>query len=140
MFPDNGPLPGTGRTVRMLFIFFCLLLSCGVVLATPAPGEKSAMLAEVKHLLTFVAASDCQFNRNGVWHDGKEARAHLETKFDYLAKRNEITNAEDFIAKAATKSSLSGREYQFRCQDAKTLTSARWLSDELLRYRRAMEH
>ncbi|MCY7388332.1 MAG: DUF5329 domain-containing protein [Burkholderiales bacterium] len=140
MFPDHRSLPGSIRTLQKPLLFVCLLLSCGVALAMPAPGNQSAMLAEVKYLLTFVEASDCQFNRNDIWHDGKEARAHLETKYEYLVKRNAINSAEDFIAKAATKSSLSGREYEIRCPNGKALTSARWLSDELLRYRRAMEH
>ena len=67
---------------------------------------------------------------------GKEARAHLETKYDYFVKRNAISSAEDFITKAATKSSLSGREYHIRCPNGKALTSAHWLSAELQRYRR----
>ena len=136
MFPDDRSLLGTSRTVQKLNLFACLLLSYSVVFATPAPGKKSAMLAEVKHLLTFAEASDCQFNRNDTWHDGKEARAHLETKYDYFVKRNAISSAEDFITKVATKSSLSGREYHIRCPNGKALTSAHWLSAELQRYRR----
>ena len=124
--------------MRQLFLIVCLLFSCSAAVATAAPGKQSTMQAEVKHLLTFVDLSNCQFNRNDTWHDGKEARAHLESKYTYLVKRNATGSAEDFIINAATKSSLSGREYQIRCPDGKTLPTARWLSDELLRCRRDM--
>lgn len=47
---------------------------------------------------------------------------------------NQIDSAEDFIEKAASQSSLGGRPYQIRC-DGLTLTTNRWLRDELTRYR-----
>jgi len=140
MFPDDRSLPGTGRTTRRLFLLAGLLFSYSAALATPMRGKQLAMQADVKHLLTFVEVSDCQFNRNDIWDEGKDGRAHLETKYEYLVKRNAISSAEDFIAQAATKSSVRGRDYQIRCPNGKALTSARWLSDEPLRYRRAMEH
>jgi hypothetical protein len=97
--------------------------------ATPAAKR------EVGQLLDFVAQSDCQFNRNGSWYDAKQARNHLQEKFDYLDHRGKVPDAESFIALAATKSSMSGKAYQVRCGNAPVMPSATWLSTELKRLR-----
>ena len=90
---------------------------------------------EVDFLLGYVEGSGCQFYRNGTWHDAKAAQAHLLDKYRYLAARNLINTAEDFIEKAATKSSLSGQAYQVKCGDAAAVTTNRWLHDELAHFR-----
>jgi hypothetical protein len=104
-------------------------------MAAPTPQPPPQTETEVAHLLDFVRDSPCQFNRNDTWHDGKEARQHLEMKYDALASRGMIGKAEDFIDRAASKSSLSGQKYQIRCEDGKTISSGQWLSEELKRYR-----
>mgnify|MGYP003501555303 FL=1 len=75
-------------------------------LAAPAPRTQ----AEIAHLLDYVATPGCQFNRNGSWHDGAEARKHLRKKYDYLVRRDLVANAEAFIEHAATESSMSGKD------------------------------
>ena len=104
--------------------------------AYAAPPPRPQTETEVTYLLEFVQASACQFNRNDTWYNGKDARLHLEMKYDSLVSKGSITKAEDFIDKAASKSSLSGRNYQIRCQDGKTISSAPWFTDELKRYRK----
>jgi hypothetical protein len=122
--------------MKKLFLFATFLsLLAGAVLAAPTPQPPPQTETEVAHLLDFVRDSACQFNRNDTWHDGKAARQHLEMKYDALASQGMIGKAEDFIDKAASKSSLSGQKYQIRCQDGKSIPSAQWLSDELKRYR-----
>ena len=37
------------------------------------------------------------------------------SKYEWLAARDQINTAEDFIEKAATRSSLSGQPYEVRC-------------------------
>ena len=91
--------------------------------------------AEINHLLGFVGSSGCEFYRNGSWYDSKRAQAHLRSKYQWLAARNQINTAEEFIERAVTKSSLSGRPYEVRCGGGETVTSNRWLRDELTRYR-----
>jgi uncharacterized protein DUF5329 len=90
---------------------------------------------EINHLLEFVGSSGCEFYRNGSWYDSKQAQAHLLSKYQWLAARDQINTAEDFIEKAATRSSLSGQPYEVRCGGSEALTSNRWLHDELTRYR-----
>jgi len=91
--------------------------------------------AEVRHLLAFVAGSDCSLIRNGIHHDAGEAVAHIRKKYDYF--RDEIHSTEEFIAYAATRSTLSGSPYRVACPGRPVIDSARWLLNELQRYRQA---
>jgi hypothetical protein len=99
-------------------------------------GAEGQARQEVTYLLGSVASSHCQFNRNGSWYEGEEARAHLQKKFDYLDKRNMAPTAELFIERGASTSSTSGKPYQIRCPGAAPVDSATWLSAQLARYRK----
>jgi hypothetical protein len=99
--------------------------------AQPPPNTQ----AEIEYLLQYIETSGCAFYRNGSWYDGAQARAHLRTKYDYLAKRKHIATAEDFIDKAATKSSISGKPYKIRCADNVEVESGPWLHQVLGQYR-----
>lgn len=90
------------------------------------------MESEIKHLLQYIESSDCTFNRNGRNYDGKEAAAHIRKKFSHTKRW--IKSTADFIAYAATKSSLSGRAYQVTCNGS-PMPTAEWLADELNRLR-----
>jgi hypothetical protein len=99
--------------------------------ALPAPAAQ----AEIDYLLSAVASSKCEFYRNGSWYDPKSAADHLATKYKYLAARDLVQSAEEFIEKAATRSSLSGRDYAIRCGGGAAVASNRWLLILLARYR-----
>ncbi len=107
--------------------------------AAPPPAVQGAagagMQAEITGLLAMVEASGCAFLRNGAWHDSKQARQHLRAKYDYLAARHRIHSTEDFIEKAATRSSLSGTAYSIRCSDGRTVPARDWMHDALARLR-----
>jgi hypothetical protein len=103
----------------------------GAAVAAPEPKAQ----AEIAHLLDYVATPGCQFNRNGSWHEGAEARAHLKKKYDYLVKRDLVTNAESFIDRAASESSMSGKDYLVKCGGGKPVASATYLKEELARFR-----
>jgi hypothetical protein len=105
--------------------------------ATQALAEQGTQTTqrEVAQLLDFVGKSDCQFKRNGSWYDAPKARDHLQEKYDYLNKRGQVPNAEAFIERAASQSSLSGKAYQVRCGTGPVMPSASWLTGELKRLR-----
>ena len=116
-----------------------LLLALAWAAPFSAPMAASAAPAvnlqrEVSHLLGFIASSGCSFNRNGNWSDSAKAEAHVRTKYDYLARNDEIASAGDFIEKAASKSSLTGSAYQVKCGGNPPVASRAWLSEELARY------
>ena len=76
------------------------------------------------------------FIRNGSEYPAAEARAHLQKKLDYRERKDLVASSEDFIERAATQSSLSGKPYQVRCA-TQTRNSADWLNQELRRLRQA---
>jgi hypothetical protein len=99
--------------------------------AAPAPAAK----AEIEYLLSAVASSDCRFYRNGTWYDAKSAAAHLRGKYETMAARGLIGGTDDFIDRAATKSSLSGKDYAIKCEGAEEMSSRQWLTNLLVAYR-----
>ncbi|WP_167364850.1 DUF5329 domain-containing protein [Pseudomonas delhiensis] len=113
---------------RFLLIVFALM--CPFVQADITPSAQ----AEITLLLDFVEHSPCSFLRNGKQYPASEARAHLQSKLDYLLKKNMVKSAEDFIEFAGSKSSLSGRPYEVNCAN-RTQTSEAWLQAELERIR-----
>ena len=97
------------------------------------PVRAASMAAEIDHLIGFIAASPCTFIRNGVAYDGQHAIGHIKDKYEYY--RDDIRSAEDFIARAASKSELTGKPYLVQC-DAATEAAADWLARELGAFRR----
>ena len=111
-----------------------LVLALGV--PPGAQAEPSAVTQkEVDALLVSIERSGCGFYRNGNWYNSKRAQAHLREKYNYLAGRNLINIAEDFIEKGATESSVTGTPYKVRCSGREAVPSSQWLRDELARYR-----
>lgn len=117
--------------MRHLIGYPLVFASALVFAAQPTPAAKQ----EVAHLLDFVTRSGCQFNRNGSWHEPAQAAEHLSQKYEYLLKRGLVVSAEDFIARAASESSMTGKPYLVRCSSGAPLHSAAWLQTELARYR-----
>ena len=105
----------------------------------PAPAARAEpptrVQTEVSFLLGYIEGSGCEFYRNGTWHDSKAAQLHLREKYKYLVAGNLINTTEQFIERAATDSSFTGQPYQVRCNGGATITSSRWLRDELARLR-----
>ncbi len=101
--------------------------------AAPAPAAK----AEIEYLLSAIASSECRFFRNGSSYDAKTAAAHLRNKYESLAAKEMIRDTDDFIDRAAAKSSLSGQDYAIKCAGIAQMSSRQWLTDLLAAYRAA---
>src|SRR5512141_3118543 len=125
------------RHARAAAAAFALSLTAFASLGSaPAQAEiPAATKAEIDHLLAFVGDSGCEFYRNGSWYESKKGAEHLQMKLDWLAGRNVIQAAQDFIDKAATQSSMSTLAYKVRCKGGEPIESAKWLNDELARFR-----
>lgn len=106
--------------------WLALCLAGRMALAMPPAAR-----AEVDALLARLQASGCEFNRNGSWHAGAEARAHLLKKLDYLERKDLVQTTEQFIARGASGSSMSGKPYLVRCAGKAPVESAQWLTVEL---------
>jgi hypothetical protein len=120
--------------MHLVLLFGLLLLLSHAIAQAAAPDATTQ--AEINQLLTAMGNSGCAFNRNGSWYDSKAAQAHLQKKNAYLQKKGMIGNTQDFIIKAASSSSMSGKAYLVRCPNSKAISSASWFSMELLRFRK----
>jgi hypothetical protein len=112
-------------------IFLLLVIPTLALASEPTPVVKQ----EVFHLITYLKNSGCQFNRNGSWYSPSEAADHLDQKYQYLLKKGLVTSTEDFIARAASESSMSGKPYQVKCGANAPLQSSLWLKAELVKFR-----
>ena len=112
-----------------------LLLALSLCVPSHAAAPDSVAQREIDHLLDYLEHSGCDFNRNGRWYPAKDAREHIAGKYAYLLDKGWVSTAEEFVARAATKSSTSGTAYQVRWPGAPAVPSSQWLLDELRRYR-----
>lgn len=117
-------------SIRRTLLCALLGLAMAAIARSAAPPT---MEPEIMALLRDVGASGCKFYRNGTWYDARRARAHLELK--YQAQRLRFTSTEDFILRAATRSSLTGEPYQIRCPGRAVAPIDQWLRDRLARNR-----
>ena len=111
------------------------LLIAALPLLAMAEKPTPAASQEINHLITYLKTSGCEFQRNGSWYDSAKAAEHLRGKYDYLLKKGWVVTPDDFIARAATESSMSHKPYQVRCTGTDAEPSANWLQAELKRYR-----
>ena len=86
---------------------------------------------EIDELMSKLEASGCEFNRNGTWHSGTEAKAHLLRKLKYLEDRAAVQSVEQFVELAASASSMSGQPYLVKCGDGAPVESGTWLLSQL---------
>ena len=128
----SGVLP---LNMRPFLPAFLLILPLS--LAAQSPSVPTSAAHEITQLVAALGQSRCQFYRNGSWYGPKQAQAHLQRKYNYLAKRKLVTTTESFIDLAASKSSLSGKPYQVRCPGSATIESRHWLLQKLAILRRS---
>jgi hypothetical protein len=114
-----------------IFMLLIGLLIPAISFAAPTPKAKQ----EINALIGALATSKCEFQRNGKWYGAEDARSHLQRKYDYLLRKNLADTAEQFIERAASRSSMSGREYRVRCPGQADQSSASWFQAQLRRLR-----
>ncbi len=88
----------------------------------------------ITYLLAYVKNSDVVFIRNNREHTPHEAATHMRRKYEHF--KDQIKTPEDFILFAGTKSLMTGRVYQVRMKDGKTILTQKWLEDALAKYRK----
>ncbi len=111
---------------------------CAWMWLAPAPAvaaPPAATLHEMDQLIEALGHSGCEFQRNGRWYDGERAMKHLRRKQGWLLKRDLLQSSEQFIERAGTESSMSGRAYEVRCPGEDVVPSATWLNEALRQLR-----
>lgn len=105
-----------------------------MLLIGPALPAEDSGDAEIDYLLSFVASSGCQFQRNGDLHDPESAADHLRLK--YSRGKRYVESAEHFIDRLASESSWTGEPYTVICGGVEEPTAA-WLHRALASHRNA---
>ncbi|WP_298580161.1 DUF5329 domain-containing protein [uncultured Luteimonas sp.] len=117
------------------------VLLVAILQAVPAhasdPDTEATAGREIAALIEAVGESGCRFQRNGRWHPPAAAQAHLQRKLETARRRGLHGGAEDFIARIASRSSLTGRAYRVRCGDGPEQPASDWFDLQLQRLREA---
>ena len=108
-----------------------------VLLSSTAYAEdrNAIMEKEIQHLFDHLKNAQCAFNRNGKWYTAEEAVEHIQKKYQYLMKKGLVNSTEQFIERAASESSLSGKPYLVKCGAPEPIKSSVWFQSELERFR-----
>ena len=102
-----------------------------LLLASAQAAPPPVAAGEIDRLIAAMGASGCDFERNGRWYPAKQAEEHLRRKYEWLRRRDLVASAEQFIERAGTQSSMSGRAYRVRCAGRPVVPSAEWLRARL---------
>jgi hypothetical protein len=103
-----------------------------VVFVLSEAGAPAAMTEEEKIERLIASIRELKgavFVRNGGEHSAADAVEHMRRKWERGKK--EITTAREFIAKAGSRSSLSGEAYRIRYSDGREVTAEEFLRKEL---------
>lgn len=114
---------------------FLLLLAILLSFTSYAADGKGTMGKEIQHLFDYLQNSDCEFNRNDKWYNAEEAVEHINRKYQYLIKRDLVNSTEQFIDRAASESSMSGKPYMVKCGESEPIKSSVWFNNLLTRFR-----
>lgn len=107
-----------------------------IIAATSQPFPNKAWSyeeSEIEQLIQAIESSECTFIRNGKRYSSTKAARLMRYKLKRA--KDSIINAEDFIAKIATKSSTSQKPYKIDCEGSEVNTGAQWLEWQLLALR-----
>lgn len=100
-----------------------------LLLTTPAPMPEAQ---KIEGLIQAVAdLQGAVFLRNGSQHAPKEAAEHLRLKWKNAGRK--VKTAPEFIQYCASGSSMSGKPYEIRFRDGRTVLARDWLWTELKR-------
>ncbi len=113
---------------RRFLVSMTSLMAFGAAAAAPPPHEQT----RIEKLIRFVETQqDMKFIRNGTEYSCADAGKFLRGKLESMGK--EVTTARDFIERIATKSSMSGKPYQVKFADGRTMPASQFLHEELKR-------
>ena len=116
------------------------IAACLALYAWPCAAQLNpATQREITSLLQAVGKSGCQFIRGGTAYRSDQAQEHLTKKFEYMAARDMLVSAEDFIDKVASRSNMSGEDYAIRCGEAAAQKSGDWLRAKLKLMRQPLQ-
>lgn len=112
------------RFASILVIFLTLFVTTKALALSPEEKIRTeALLTELGK------QQNLTFTRNGSGHSAPEAESHLRLKLGKTEKRLQTT--EQFIDNVASKSSITGKEYQVTDAQGKVTSANQYLHDLL---------
>lgn len=114
---------------------FLFAASMTLIALSASAAPSAATQREINGLMQALETSGCRFQRNGSWYDAAAARGHLQRKYDYLLKRDMVDSSEQFIERAASRSSMSGKAYKVACSGAQEQDASAWFLQQLRQLR-----
>ena len=115
--------------IRNAFIRLLLLAFIPFLGITPAHAQENAD-AKIEALISHIGTlGDAKFIRNGSEYGAKDAAKFLRGKWQ--ANKKDIKTPADFIEKAASKSSTTGKPYMIRFKDGKEIPCGEYLKGRL---------
>ncbi|WP_136799742.1 MULTISPECIES: DUF5329 family protein [Desulfosediminicola] len=117
-------------------VFLLSLIFFATTTTNLAASENRAN-EEIDYLLNYISESGCTFIRNGKEYPSTKAAEHLQYKYGKV--KNRIPDADTFIAKIASASSITRKQYEVQCGDER-LPSGKWLKDALESFRLESRH
>lgn len=107
-----------------------IFLSIAVGSPGMAADARSTDTAQIEALISSIEGlKDASFVRNGSTYDAKTAAKFLRGKWD--SHKSEIVTAADFIEKAASVSSTTGKPYIIRFNDGHEIKCGDFLKEKL---------
>jgi len=111
-----------------------LLLLVALAMVMPAHATPNAQdSATIEYLINYVSESDMVFERNFSKYKAERAASHIRKKYDHFL--DDIDSPEEFIELCASKSLMTGSEYNVTDPEGVTIKSRDWLLGELGNYR-----
>lgn len=109
---------------------FALVLLLGFMAGTAVAHAPLTEPQKIESLISSIEQlKGAVFIRNGSEYSAAQAAHHLRMKWDYAGKR--VATAEQFIDYCASKSSFSGKKYEVRYADGKTVYAADYFHEQL---------
>lgn len=119
-------------TIAGLWMLVGLAISMPVY-ATPNVKDTET----IEYLIDYVSQSDMIFVRNFSKHEPESAAKHIRKKYDYFL--DDISSPEEFIELCASKSLVTGSEYNVVDPAGKKIKTRDWLMGALKDYRTAQK-
>lgn len=114
-------------SAHVLWLVLVMSAAARAIVAAELPAaEKQKIESLLKHVAEL---KEAKFVRNGSEYDAATAAKFLRGEWETNAK--EIRTANEFIEKAASKSSTTGKPYLIRFKDGKEMESGESLKREL---------
>ena len=112
------------------FVKFSLALMLALLAVVASAKPPLTETQKIEALITSVGElKNAVFIRNGSEYSGEQAEHHLRMKWENAGSK--VKTAEDFIKYCASESSFSGKKYQIRFADGKTVYSEDYFHEQL---------